>query len=260
MKMQKNCKCRFCGEKDETVNYIISKCSKPAQKEYKTKHDWAGRVIHWELCKRLNFGHSTKWYMHKPESVLKNGIHKILWDLQIQTDHVILSKRQDLVLINKKKRTCWLVDFAVPTNYRVKIKESEKIDKYLHIAREVKRLWNMKVTVILIVIGALGMVTKGLEKGQEELKIRGRLRPDYSTVENGQNTEMNHGNLQRFAVTWTPVKNYQPTLVWKTHRQWNNSNNNYNNNNNNNKHEPESITEAKEVTILLDFAIQTNRK
>ena len=39
----------------------------------------------------------------------------ILWDLEIQTDYLIPARRPDLVLINKKKRTCWIVDFAVPT-------------------------------------------------------------------------------------------------------------------------------------------------
>ena len=40
---------------------------------------------------------------------------------------------------------------------------------------EVKKLWNMKVTVIPILIGALGTVTKELVKGQEELEIRTRV-------------------------------------------------------------------------------------
>ena len=54
--------------------------------------------------------------MHKPESVLKNETHKILWDFEIKTDHLIPAKRLDLVLINKKERTCQLVDFAVPAD------------------------------------------------------------------------------------------------------------------------------------------------
>ena len=45
-KMQQNGKCRLCGDRDETINHIISECSKLAQKEYKTRHDWVGKVIH----------------------------------------------------------------------------------------------------------------------------------------------------------------------------------------------------------------------
>ena len=51
---------------------------------------------------------------------------------------------------------------------KIKLKECEKRDKYLDLARELKKLWNMKVTVILIAIGAFGTVTKGLLKGLED--------------------------------------------------------------------------------------------
>ena len=50
----------MCGERDETVNHIVSECSKLAQREYKIRHDWVGKVIHWELCKKLNF-HRNKF-------------------------------------------------------------------------------------------------------------------------------------------------------------------------------------------------------
>ena len=55
----------------------MSKCSKLAQKEYKTTHDWVGKVIHKELFKILKLDHTDKWYVYKPESVLKNETHKI---------------------------------------------------------------------------------------------------------------------------------------------------------------------------------------
>ena len=46
---------------------------------------------------------------------------------------------------------CKIVDFAVPADHRINLKESEKKDKYLDLARESKKLWNMKVTVEPIV-------------------------------------------------------------------------------------------------------------
>ena len=39
------------------INHIISECSKLAQEEYKTKHDWVGKVIHSEICKKFKFDH-----------------------------------------------------------------------------------------------------------------------------------------------------------------------------------------------------------
>ena len=55
-------------------------------------------------------------------------------------------------------------DLAVPSDHRVKLKEDEKMDKYLDLARELKKLWNMRVKVIPIVVGALGTVPINLEK------------------------------------------------------------------------------------------------
>ena len=143
------------------TNHIISKCSKLVQREYKTWHDWVGKVIHWELCKKFIFDFTNKWYMHNREFVSEIETHKILWDFEIQTDYLTLARWPKLVIVNQK-RTCLTVDFAIPADHWVKLKESEKRDKYLDLARELKKLWKMKVTVIPIVIGTLRTVTKGL--------------------------------------------------------------------------------------------------
>ena len=59
-KTQQNSKCRLYGDSDETINQIISECSKLAQKEYKTRHDWVGKAIHWEVLKKIKFDHMNK--------------------------------------------------------------------------------------------------------------------------------------------------------------------------------------------------------
>ena len=70
--------------------------------------------------------------MRNPKSVLDNDTHKLLWDFDIQTDHLISAERQD-------QRICKIVDFAVPADRRIKLKEREKTDKYLDLAREWKK-------------------------------------------------------------------------------------------------------------------------
>ena len=72
------------------------------------------------------------------------------------------------------------MDFAVSAEHRIKVKE--KRDNYLDLARELKKLWNMKVTVIPIVIGALSTVTKGLVQALENLEIRGRVETIQTTA------------------------------------------------------------------------------
>ena len=103
-KTQQNNNCRLCGDRDETINHIVSECSNLAQKEYKTRHDWVGKVIHWEMCKKFKFDHTNKWYMHDLAPVLENYTHKLLWDFDIYTDHLIVARRPDLIVISKKKR------------------------------------------------------------------------------------------------------------------------------------------------------------
>ena len=97
---------------------------------------------------------------------------------QIQTDHLIPARRPYLIIINKKKKICKIVDFAVPVDHRINLKESEKKD----LARELKELWNMKVTIVPIVIGALGSITEGLLKGLEDLEIGGRVETIQTTA------------------------------------------------------------------------------
>ena len=74
------------------------------------------------------------------------------------------------------------MDFAVPLDHRIKLKKWEKKDKFLDLARELKKIWNMKVTIIPIVIGAFGTVTKGLLKELEDLEVRGRVDPIQTTA------------------------------------------------------------------------------
>ena len=72
----------------------------------------------------------------------------------------------------------------------------------------------MTVVVITIKIGALRTISKGLERGLEELKIGGRI------VVIAQNTEGCPGDQRRLAITQIPLKDHQKTLVrkiWKKH-------------------------------------------
>ena len=166
--------------------------------KFKTIHDVVEKSIHWELCKKLIFDHTAKWYMQKPESVRDNETHTIFRDLEIQTDHLILARRPDQVIINNKKRAFRMIDFSVLADYSVKIKESRKSDKSLDFARELKKkLWNMKMTVIPIVISTLGSILKDLMRWLEVLEIGGWAETIQTTA-----LLKSPGILRRVLVTW----------------------------------------------------------
>ena len=183
------------------------------QKEYKARRDWACKVIHWEMCKKFKFDLTNKWYMHNLASLLENDTHKLLWDFDIQTDYQISGRRPDLIIINnhpqkKHKKICKIVELAAPANNRLKLKECEKRDKYLDLARELKKLWNMKVTIILIVIGTFGTATKRLLKGLEDLQVGGRMETIQTTA-----SLKTARILRRLLETWRDLLSLN--LQWK---------------------------------------------
>ena len=181
------------------------------------------------MCKKFKFDHTNKWYIHNPAPVLENDTHKLLLDFDIHTDHLISTRRPDQIIINnknkkqknknkKKTRIYKIVDFAVPVDHRIKLKECEKKDKYLDLARELKNLWNIEVTIVPIVIGAFDTITKRFIKRPRGLEVGGRVETiqNDSITENSQNPKKSPGDLRRLAVTQTPVKNHHLILMGKT--------------------------------------------
>ena len=63
---------------------MISKCSKLAQKKHKTWHDWVGKVIPSEFCKKLKFDHTYNVYKYNPEPLRENEMDKHRWDFERQ--------------------------------------------------------------------------------------------------------------------------------------------------------------------------------
>ena len=119
-----------------------------------------GKIVHWKHDRKCNFEAGNKWYEHEPESVLENEDYKILWDFSIQTDHVIEARRPDLVVVDNKERSCKKIDFAFPGDSRTEDKEKDKIEKYQDLGRELQKIWNVKVKIIPLIVGSLGVIPK----------------------------------------------------------------------------------------------------
>ena len=65
-----------------------------------------------------------------------------------------------MVVVDKKERSCKIIDFTVPGN-RIKEKEKDKIKKiYQDLGRELQKIWNVKVKIIPLVVGSLGAIPK----------------------------------------------------------------------------------------------------
>ena len=71
--------------------------------------------------------------MYNPETVLEDETHKLLWNFEIQTDHIILARRLNLVIVKTEKIE------NLPVDHSLKIKESEKRQLYQDFPKELER-------------------------------------------------------------------------------------------------------------------------
>ena len=168
--------CRICGSAEETVAHITTDCQMLAQRYYKEwRHDQVAKVVRWKSCKKEGIPREESWYKHTPEKVSETDEVKLLWDLPIQTDNKLDHNRPDIVVVNKSRRSCLLVDIVCPFDTRIVKKEKEKIDVYQDFRQELKRLWNLReIKIITVIIGAFGTIGMNHRKWLEQIDINCR--------------------------------------------------------------------------------------
>ena len=76
-------------------------------------------------------------YDHQPDGVVENERYKMLWEMNIQCDHVTEARRPDVV-VDKENNKVIIVVIASPWDHRVYEKEDEKIEKYQDLKREIR--------------------------------------------------------------------------------------------------------------------------
>ena len=119
------------------------------------------------MCKRFGVSGVDRYYLHEPASVIRTNVAVIMWDVSIITDRRIVANRPDLVIHNKKERTCLLIDVAVPDDKIILMKQAEKMIKYKDLEIEITRMWNVKARTVPVIVGALGTVKKEAEKNTD---------------------------------------------------------------------------------------------
>ena len=63
-----------------------------------------GKTVHWDICRKKGFNVPEKWYEQKPLPCTKNELFKILWDFDIQADHIIELRIPDMIIVNKTNK------------------------------------------------------------------------------------------------------------------------------------------------------------
>ena len=96
------------------------------------------------------------WYKHVPKSVetTQAGKVTILCNQQVRTDRTIPNNKSDIIIRANVKRTCILIDVAISRDSNV----NKNNLKYKDLTIEIQRMWNVKTTVIPVIIGATGTI------------------------------------------------------------------------------------------------------
>ena len=165
--------CRVCGETVESVGHLASACGKLAQREYKRRHDRMGLRVYWELCRRYGLKCVDKWYEEVPDPIRRSedGNIEVWWDNAVETTKRMDHNRPDVIIIDKVKKEWILVDFSVPWDKNIVLKEDEKINNYSPLAHEIRKLHKVKTKIVPIVVGSLGVVSKNLTGYIKQLDI-----------------------------------------------------------------------------------------
>ena len=101
-KSQEQTICRMYSRANDTLNQIVSECSRLAQRECKRRNDRIRRRIHLKICRASVILFKSKLYEHQIKAVIENDCCKILCDFTAQTDYFTTARRLDMIFINKK--------------------------------------------------------------------------------------------------------------------------------------------------------------
>jgi len=91
------------------------------------RHDKVCTRLHYSICEALGIETADKWYTHMSKPVYEEGDVTVLWNQAVHTDRELTANRPDIIIKNKKEKTCTLIDVAIPADRNVVQKEAEKI-------------------------------------------------------------------------------------------------------------------------------------
>ena len=134
------------------------------------------------LCKALGIETTDKCYTHIPKPVCEDGDDTLLWNQAVHTDREVTENRPDIIIKNKKEKACTLIDVALPADRNVVQTESEKKLKWESLCTEIQRMWNLKCTIVPVIIGASGIVTRSLRKYLEAVPGKNSLDSPQKTA------------------------------------------------------------------------------
>ncbi len=123
--------------KPETVEHIVSGCTVLAADQYLNRHNKVAAQLHLDICKHYGIKvEAEHWYQHEPDRVVENDQATVLWDSQINTDRHVACNKPDRVIKEKNTDKCLIIDVAIPSDYNIQKKATDKIAKYVDLSTD----------------------------------------------------------------------------------------------------------------------------
>lgn len=154
-----NITCRACKGHAETLMHLLSACPKYAVSAYIHRHNAALRVLYFHLRStyRIDETPVLPYVPNDIESVVGNELCQIYWNYSFATSRRISANKPDIVLIDLKEKSIYVIEFSAPSETNVEVKEDEKRTKYRELLFEFRRMYRgYAVKLVVLIIGVLG--------------------------------------------------------------------------------------------------------
>ena len=153
--------CRRCGEQDETLGHILSACGKEKFGLIKHRHDKILHCLVVATMKALDIRvprRLKKWGGGVRPGIYGTREARVLVDQVVSTARLCRNRRPDMVVRLAAEKRIVVFEVACAWDRLVAEREREKSGKYEELAADLARYWEYRVTIVPVVIGALGTV------------------------------------------------------------------------------------------------------
>ena len=161
-------KCRLCKKQNEDVFHAVGSCPEMSSNLYTTaRHNPVAKVILNEVIKE-----DQQPRIDRPLPVINTSTKEIWWDKPLQTPNKIEHNRPDIVIWDRNRTTCTIVEVGVPLDFNIASRHRNKADKYMPLISELQQMYpGFKYQVAPIILGALGTVPNRLKEELLKLNI-----------------------------------------------------------------------------------------
>jgi len=154
-------KCRLCKTATEDIIHIISSCPLMSARYYlPIRHDVIAKLLYNKLIMMKNPSFQRSVF-ETPEYIYKDGNVEYWWNVSVKTITKLKNNKPDVIIWDRDKRECNIIEFSCPADNNVSRKVEEKITIYGPLVRNLQIMYNDYTFKMLpIIVGALGTIPK----------------------------------------------------------------------------------------------------